>query len=63
MAYGDQPALICELVVWARTSRFQIVAAGKGTRYLPRYHFSTPDTVFTDYGFSDEQVLQGGLNA
>ncbi|MCH2401047.1 MAG: hypothetical protein MK364_18160 [Pirellulales bacterium] len=63
MAYGDQPALICELVDWARTSGFQIVAAGKGTRYLPRYHFSTPDTVFTDYGFSDEQVVQGGLNA
>lgn len=63
MAYGDQPALICELVDWARTSGFQIVAAGKGTKYLPRYHCSTPDTVFADYGFSDEQVRRGGLNA
>ena len=63
MAYGDQPALICELVDWARISGFQVIAAGKGTKYLPRYHFSTPDTVFTDYGFSQEQVRQGGLNA
>ena len=63
MAYGDQPALICELVDWARTSGFEVVAAGKGTKYLPRYHFSTPDTVFSDYGFSDDQVRQGGLNA
>jgi predicted homoserine dehydrogenase-like protein len=32
LAYGDQPALICELVDWARTCGFDVVAAGKGTR-------------------------------
>jgi predicted homoserine dehydrogenase-like protein len=46
LAWGDQPALICEQVDWARTCGFTVVAAGKGTRYLPTYHRSTPDTVW-----------------
>ncbi|MDP4003970.1 NAD(P)H-dependent oxidoreductase [Methylobacterium sp. NEAU K] len=46
LAYGDQPAIVCEHVDWARACGFRVVAAGKGTRYLPRYHQSTPDTVF-----------------
>ena len=61
MAYGDQPALGCELVDWARTCGFEIVAAGKGTKYLPEYHYSTPETVFDLFGFSAEEV--GELNA
>ena len=48
MAYGDQPALTCELVEWARATGFDVVAAGKGTKYLTEYHASTPDTVW-DY--------------
>ncbi len=62
MAYGDQPALICELVDWCRTVGFNVVAAGKGTKYLPEYNYSTPDTVWDHYGFTDEQVESGGLN-
>lgn len=62
LAYGDQPALIAELVEWARMSGFEVVCAGKGTRYLPAYHRSTPDTVWNDYGLSYEQVILGGLN-
>jgi predicted homoserine dehydrogenase-like protein len=46
LAWGDQPALICEQVDWARTCGFNVVAAGKGTRYHPTYHQSTPDTVW-----------------
>lgn len=46
LAYGDQPALICELVDWARTAGFSVVCAGKGTRYHPTYHRSTPETVW-----------------
>ena len=46
LAYGDQPALICEHVDWARACGFTVVAAGKGTRYHPNYHASTPDTVW-----------------
>ncbi|HEX5634385.1 MAG TPA: SAF domain-containing protein, partial [Gemmatimonadales bacterium] len=63
LAYGDQPALICELVDWARTAGFTVVAAGKGTKYLPAYHASTPETVWGHYGFSDEMVARGDFNA
>ena len=63
MAYGDQPALVCEMVDWARTCGFQVVAAGKGTKHLPEFHYSTPETVFDHFGFSAEQVRRGGFNA
>src|SRR5919112_107019 len=47
LAWGDQPALVCEHVDWAQACGFKIVAAGKGTRYHPTYHQSTPDTVWS----------------
>ncbi|HKH34333.1 MAG TPA: Gfo/Idh/MocA family oxidoreductase [Beijerinckiaceae bacterium] len=47
LAWGDQPALVCEHVDWARACGFTVVAAGKGTRYHPTYHQSTPDTVWS----------------
>ena len=62
MAAGDQPSLIAEMVDWARTIGFEIVSAGKGTKYLPSYHRSTPDTVWGHYGFSAEQTASGELN-
>ena len=62
LAYGDQPALICELVEWARVSGFEVVCAGKGTKYLPHYHASTPDTVWDYYGFTPEMVEEGDFN-
>jgi predicted homoserine dehydrogenase-like protein len=46
LAWCDQPALICEQVDWARACGFRVVAAGKGTRYEPHYHRSTPDTLW-----------------
>ncbi len=63
LAYGDQPALICEMVDWARACGFEVIAAGKGTKYLPAYHASTPATVWGHYGISPEDAHQGGLNA
>ena len=63
LAYGDQPALICEMVDWARAAGFTVVAAGKGTKYLPAYHSSTPDTVWGHYGFTPEMVAGGDFNA
>jgi predicted homoserine dehydrogenase-like protein len=63
LAYGDQPALICEMVDWARAAGFEVVAAGKGTKYLPAYHASTPATVWGHYGFSEEMVKGGDFNA
>ena len=35
LAWGDQPALICEHVDWARAAGFKVICAGKGTRYHP----------------------------
>ena len=62
LAYGDQPALICEQVDWARACGFEVVCAGKGTKYLPAYHASTPDTVWEHYGLSPGQAKAGALN-
>ena len=63
LAYGDQPALICELVDWARASGFEVVCAGKGTKFLPGYHEVTPDSVWGHYGMDAAQVAAGGYNA
>ena len=62
LAYGDQPALICELVDWARACGFPVIAAGKGTKYMPEYHASTPDTVWGFYGLSAADARAGGMN-
>ena len=62
MAYGDQPALICEMVDWARASGLPVVAAGKGTKYLPSFHDSTPDDVWGHYGILPERAAEGGMN-
>jgi predicted homoserine dehydrogenase-like protein len=62
LAYGDQPALTAEIVDWARACGFGIVAAGKGTKYLPAYHQVTPDDVWEHYGFTNEQATAAGLN-
>jgi predicted homoserine dehydrogenase-like protein len=63
LAYGDQPALIAEQVDWARTAGFEVVCAGKGTKYLPEYHRSTPDTVWDYYGLSPRQAEDAGMNS
>ncbi len=62
LAYGDQPALICELVDWARSCGFPVIAAGKGTKYMQEYHASTPETVWGYYGLTPEQARIGGMN-
>src|SRR5256884_480498 len=62
LAYGDQPALICDLVDWARAAGFPVVAAGRGHKWLPHYAQSTPETVWGYYGLTPEQAKVGGLN-
>ncbi len=62
MAYGDQPALVAEMVDWARATGFQVAAAGKGTKYLPAYHQVTPDDVWPHYGLTPEQAAAAGMN-
>src|SRR5918998_2647467 len=63
MAYGDQPALIAEMVDWARASGFKVVAAGKGTKFLPAYHHVTPAEVWSHYGLTPEEAKRAGMNA
>ncbi len=62
LAYGDQPALICELVDWARAAGFPVVAAGRGHKWQAHYAQSTPETVWGYYGLTPEQAKIGGLN-
>jgi predicted homoserine dehydrogenase-like protein len=62
LAFGDQPALICDLVDWARTCGFPVVAAGRGHKWLPHFSESTPETVWGNYGLTPEQAQRGGLN-
>ena len=62
LAFGDQPALICDLVDWARTCGFPVVAAGRGHKWLPHFCESTPETVWGYYGLTPEQAARGGLN-
>lgn len=62
MAYGDQPALVSEMVDWARATGFKVAAAGKGTKYLPAYHSVTPQDVWTHYGLTAEEAEAAGMN-
>ncbi|PKQ12472.1 MAG: flagellar biosynthesis protein FlgA [Alphaproteobacteria bacterium HGW-Alphaproteobacteria-1] len=62
MAYGDQPALVSEMVDWARATGFHVTAAGKGTKYLPAYHEVTPDDVWSHYGLTAEEAERAGMN-
>jgi predicted homoserine dehydrogenase-like protein len=62
LAYGDQPAIICDLVDWARAAGFPVVAAGRGHKWLPHFAQSTPETVWGYYGLTPEQAKVGGLN-
>jgi len=62
LAFGDQHALICDLVDWARTCGFPVVAAGRGHKWQPHFCESTPDTVWDNWGLTREQAARGGLN-
>jgi predicted homoserine dehydrogenase-like protein len=62
LAYGDQPALTAEMVDWARAIGFHVVAAGKGTKYLPTYHDVTPANVWVHYGLTPDQAQSAGMN-
>jgi predicted homoserine dehydrogenase-like protein len=62
LAYGDQPALTAEMVDWARATGFRVVAAGKGTKYLPAYHDVTPADVWSHYGLTADEAQSAGMN-
>src|SRR4030095_12518479 len=62
LAYGDQPALICDLVDWARSSGCPGVGAGRGHKWQAHFAQSTPETVWGYYGLTPEEAKIGGLN-
>ena len=63
MAYGDQPSLILEQIEWARLNGFEVVCAGKGTKYHPSFEYSTPYTVWGHYGLTKKRAEQeSGMN-
>nr|ADI19366.1 predicted homoserine dehydrogenase [uncultured Chloroflexi bacterium HF0500_03M05] len=62
LAYGDQPAVIDELYDWATCLGFEVIAAGKGTKYLPEYRRGTPDQALRRYGYTPEEVGGEDLN-
>jgi len=62
LAYGDQPALVAEMVEWARCCGFSVAAAGKGTKHMAHYHRSTPDTVWNQFGITPEAAHEAGMN-
>src|ERR1700733_14967769 len=62
LAYGDQPALTAEMVDWAHATGFRVVAAGKGTKYLPAYHDVTPAGVWSHYGLTADEAQSAGMN-
>src|SRR6202049_2869853 len=62
LAYGYERALTADMVDWARATGFRVVAAGKGTKYLPAYHDVTPAGVWGHYGLSADQAQSAGMN-
>ena len=62
MAYGDQPSLILEQIEWARLNGFFVTCAGKGTKYHPSFEYSTPESVWNNYGMTAEQAKKAGMN-
>ena len=61
-AYGDQPALICELYDWAKSLGFDVVAAGEGTAARIEWRHETPDDALQRFGFTQEEIDRLRLN-
>lgn len=59
---GDQPGVTMNIVEWARTLGFEIVAAGRGTIFYADDREGTPDTVPERFGFSPEMIERRTIN-
>ena len=59
---GDQPGVTMNMVEWARTLGFEIVAAGRGTVFYGDDRIGTPDTVPARFGFSEEMMERRTIN-
>jgi len=62
MAYGDQPSLILEQIEWARLNGFYVTCAGKGTKYHSSFEYSTPESVWDNYGLTHKEARKAGMN-
>jgi predicted homoserine dehydrogenase-like protein len=62
LAYGDQPALLVELVEWARLAGLEVVAAGKGTPFIDAYRYGVPDDALERWGFDEAFVADHDPN-
>ena len=63
LAQGDRPAIICDMVAWARANDFIVVAAGRGTVHRPGHHQRTPDTVWDLFTHTEEEIRARGYSA
>ena len=59
---GDQPGCTMNLIDWAQTLGFEIVAAGRGTILLDDDPAGIPDSVPERFGFSDEMLARRTIN-
>jgi len=60
--YGDEPAELCEMVDWVRSSGFQVVCVGKYIEYTPEKRHCNPSNVW-DFKKSYSKQLTDTLNA
>ena len=59
---GDQPGCTMQMIEWARTLGFEIVAAGRGTVLYADDPRGTPDSVPARYGFDAETLDRRTIN-
>ena len=59
---GDQPGVTMNLVEWARTLGFEIVAAGRGTTLYHDDPQGTPESVPERFGFDAETLTRRSIN-
>ena len=59
---GDQPGVTMNIVEWAKTLGFEIVAAGRGTIFYDDDRAGIPDTVPQRFGFSQALIQRRTIN-
>lgn len=59
---GDQPGCTMNMVEWAESLGFEIVAAGRGTIMLDDDREGVPDSVPQRFNFSEEMVARRRIN-
>jgi predicted homoserine dehydrogenase-like protein len=60
--YGDEPAELCEMIDWARSSGFQVACVGKYIEYTPEKRHCNPSNVWS-FKPSFTKELTDTLNA